>query len=90
MEAIACKTPVICTKIRGNEDLVHSSKDMFNASLEETIGILKEKLVAKNKLIDRKTLEAKMVQSVKKNYKNLLKYSVIEVEKRMKEIYKRK
>ena len=37
MEAIACRTPVICSAIRGNEDLVKDPSRLFLPRQEESL-----------------------------------------------------
>lgn len=83
MEAIACEVPVFCSKIRGNEDLIFDSNNMFEP---QDVGKLK-KLLLKNmtvqeKRFDRVTLKNNMLKSVTENYNKLKKFSITEVEKK--------
>ena len=84
MEAIACKTPVICSDIRGNNDLVSNSTDMFKA--EDVDGLVR---CMESKLGNgtREILFANMQSNVDENYRNLKNFELINVEKEMREIY---
>lgn len=90
MEAIACNTPVICSKIRGNEDLIHNDSDMFDVKdMNSLVSILKEKLFDKNGMPNRSILVEKMQTSVKENYMNILQIFVLtNVEQQMTQIYR--
>lgn len=88
MEAIACRTPVLCSKIRGNEDLIQNEKDMFEAKdVEGLVAILKDVLLDENKQIRRNTLAKKMEKSVDENYHNLCRFELSTVKKQMNKIY---
>lgn len=84
MEAIACKTPVVCSRIRGNTDLVKGKKDLFGPDN------LSELVVCLNDLLRNKTpisLKENMQCSVEANYKNLEKYNLLNVADEMKELF---
>lgn len=88
MEAIASKRPVICSKIRGNMDLVSNSQDMFKSvNVKSVLCVLKDKLIFKNQLLERKEIYKKMSRHVENNYRKLQTYDLKEVRKRMLLIY---
>ena len=88
MEAIACKTPVICSKIRGNEDLINCKDDMFQAMDVESVFInIKEKCVDETGEIRRALVMEKMENNVDANYRILQRFSLSFVDKRMHQIY---
>lgn len=72
MEAIACKTPVLCSKIRGNNDLV-TEENMFD--LNDVGGLAK----AITDGVSQNTVEA--------NYNNLQKFNAVNVCNEMRKIY---
>lgn len=82
MEAIACKVPVICSKIRGNIDLVHNDNCLFDCnSMDE----LKVRIKC---FIDNNTehLIRKLVQN---NYTLLEKCDINNVRESMSSIYRK-
>lgn len=79
MEAIACKTPVICSNIRGNTDLVPDSRFQFDAKDVDSIWQCME-----NELrLGRGGKES----AVDMNYRHLRAYSLNSVSHRMEELY---
>lgn len=84
MEAIACKKPVICSKIRGNVDLISECSYMFDPRKVKSLTDCLQRILG-NK--DRDTIKMDFVDEVKNNYENLLKYDIVNVNKEMKIIY---
>ena len=68
MEAIATKTPVLCSRIRGNTDLVHG--DMFDPHSVDDIRESLRKLFAAGNLFEAKAAD------IEANYENVQKYDV--------------
>ena len=88
MEAIACQTPVLCSRIRGNVDLVEDESCMFQPDdVNSLVHCLKSKLgdVSAQKI--RETLRKNMEAAVSSNYKNLREYNLISVADKMKRVY---
>lgn len=81
MEAIACKIPVLCSRIRGNVDLV--KEGLFDA---DDVKQLHGKLEAL--LVDRETVHEKMMAATEDNYKRLQAFSNETVDTHMHEIYR--
>lgn len=80
MEAISCKTPVVCSEIRGNTDLVSDSNYLFNpSSVDSLISCLKYVLNENN--------YDNVQKNVQINYENLSVHSVEHVQLCMKKIY---
>lgn len=60
IEAIALRVPVICSKIRGNMDLVDNDQDRFKAKdVGNVLFVLKDKLIFENQLLERKEIYKK-------------------------------
>lgn len=78
MEAIACKTPVICSKIRGNVDLVTESKMLFDSLDAKEL---------RDKLMNFFDKYNKDENSVLENSKRLEKCDVSIILKTMNDIY---
>lgn len=69
MEAIACKTSVICSKIRGNIELVQNKRSMFDAcSVDDVVSCLEKTIGNKN----RKELAKARKNENMVNYKRLI------------------
>ena len=84
MEAISCKTPVICSRIRGNIDLVKNKECWFDESDENKVyECLYKILVSKGHY----KFAAEMKQTVERNLTNLSKYALKSVLERMGRIY---
>lgn len=84
MEAISCKTPVICSRIRGNMDLVKNKECWFDESDENKVyEYLYKILVSKGHY----KFAAEMKQTVERNLTNLSKYALKSVLERMGRIY---
>lgn len=75
MEAIASRTPVICSNIRGNTDLV-SGNALFEA---ENITQISEKI--------NEYLSSDISEEVERNYANLKKFDIEKVVDEMKSLY---
>ena len=73
MEAMACGVPVVCSRIRGNTDLVHNEKSLFEPDDEEQVKACIEWILKKN--------EKNVV------YNKLSKYDLVNVIKEYGEIY---
>lgn len=76
MEAIAAKKTIICSKVRGNIDLIVNDEYMFTYNDPNELAS-KIMLAANNDNTD----------SIEANWKNLQKFSISNVKKQMKEIY---
>lgn len=86
MEAIACGTPVICGRIRGNRELVPNENCLFDpASLDSLKACMKRVLVGKT----RKELNESMAGEAESNLKNLALYDQANVQAEMRAIYRR-
>lgn len=82
MEAAACGTPVVCSDIRGNKDLVHDERFLFKGgSTDDAVRCLKGLLTSRKniKIFAKKTVEA--------NKKALRRCDLSSVEKLMKAVY---
>lgn len=93
MEAIACKTPVVCSYIRGNVDLVKEKECTFTStSVDELFECVSSKFGdGSNHVISlRRVLAEKMKTSVEGNLTNLKQFELENVVKIMKRIYDEK
>ena len=84
MEAIACKTPVVCSRIRGNTDLVKEKEDLFDPNNRDELVVCLNDLLRNGTQI---SLKEKMQCSVEANYKNLKKYNLSNVMDEMKNLF---
>nr|MCR5346566.1 glycosyltransferase [Fretibacterium sp.] len=83
MEAIACETPVVCSAIRGNTDLVQNKECLFRSgSVQELAAMLRELIID-----GRDALRQAMRCSVVKNHEQLRKFDLKAVEVQMRKIY---
>ena len=80
MEAIACKTPVVCSQIRGNTDLVQN--DLFDPRHTEQLVFLLQKITH-----SRKELHTQMRPAVEANYEHLKAFDLTAVSAMMRDIY---
>ena len=88
MEAVACRTPIICSKIRGNEELIKNEKDRFFPNdVSSLVDTLDDKLLNCEFQIDRTIVRDKMKKSIDRNYQNLQKFGLSIVENKMNGIY---
>lgn len=82
MEAIASKVPVICSRIRGNTDLVMDEKFLFNAKdVQSLLSVLKATVTT------RKELHETMKKYVCRNFEHLKGYSLSNVSEKMLSLY---
>lgn len=85
MEAMACKVPVLVSKIRGNIDLIHNENRMFSPhDCDELVDKLSF-LIARDDAL--KSLMRSTHDEVEENYQRLEKFSKGYVHNLMKEIY---
>ena len=82
MEAVASETPVVCSHIRGNTDLITDRRFLFHEKKVDDVIRCLEPL-----LTDRKQLKFMTARSVKNNLETLKRYDISVVEKRMKQQY---
>lgn len=93
MEAIASRTPVFCSEIRGSTDLVTNTDCMFEPmDSMQLLKCIKEKLGLNRKEPDesmnlRKQLEDNMAAEVEQNFQRLSNYDINKVRLQMEEIY---
>jgi glycosyltransferase EpsD len=88
MEAVASRTPVLCSRIRGNEDLIKCSQDMFAPlDAKELFVLLKEKMADEKGEIKREYIKKRMAESVGVNYDTLSSFDLSAVEEDMSKIY---
>lgn len=93
MEAIACKTPVLCSDIGGSNDLMKDKGCMFDAGSAESVAeCIADKLGRGidgiwNGSNQRVILPRNMKYAVEQNYRNLKKYGLQTVSNEMVEIY---
>ena len=87
MEAVACKTPVICSDIRGNTDIV--KENLFKpCNVDGLAGLLNRLLWNGSRLYTREELKQRLQDPVLKNYRNLLDFDLAHVEGEMQKIYR--
>ena len=93
MEAVACKTPVVCSDIRGNRDLIWDEACMFDADNAETVAecILNKLKKNSGDILNgsklRDAISENMEYAVEQNYQHLRRYSLSNVSKEMNKIY---
>ncbi len=76
MEAMAVGTPVVCSDIRGNTDLIKSKRCLFDPKdVDSAVSVIKQAIVSANEDI------------IKQNYKTLQKYNIKNVIEQMTDIY---
>ncbi|MCI8665324.1 MAG: glycosyltransferase family 4 protein [Dorea sp.] len=81
MEAIASKTPVVCSRIRGNTDLVQEYL-FANDSVESLQNVLKPIVT------DRDKLQERTRDAVERNFEGLAAFEIGNVSNNMSNIYK--
>lgn len=84
MEAIACKTPVLCSNIRGNTDLVKDKKYLFYPG---DVGSLISCLDAIISAKDRDSIKRNAQPVVKRNFETLKKCDIKAIEAVMSKMY---
>lgn len=82
MEAVACKVPVICGRIRGNTDLIQEECTFDCDNVAELAGILQKMLGH-----GRKWLKAASQTSVLEHYERLQSFGLKQVQAQMRNIY---
>lgn len=80
MEAIASRKPIVCSKVRGNVDLIRTQESYFNPKSTESLIIAVDRVFS----LDKDTMN-RMIES---NFKNLQKFDSANVKKEMLSIYK--
>lgn len=83
MEAIACGTPVLCSAIRGNTDLVQDEGSLFRSGDVEGLAIRLRELMSGG----CGALLQAMGDAVAANYERLKKCDLVAVEAQMRQIY---
>ena len=84
MEAIACKTPVYCSNIRGNKELVHNKDFLFDpTNKKKLVGGLRN-IIGENKLVE---LKRKRSKEILENYNRLLCFDLNCVNTQMNSLY---
>ena len=86
MEAIACRTPVICSAIRGNEDLVKDPSHLFLPRQEESLERCLSGIISGR---TREELARASRAGVEENWETLRLFDVSNVTKEMTTIYGR-
>lgn len=87
MEAIACRTPVICSRIRGNTDLVKDETRLFDEnSVDDVARCLKQICVKRTEMMNVENAE----KSIEVNFNNLQKFDMVAVKSKMKSLYEGK
>lgn len=82
MEAIACHTPVLCTDIRGNTDLVKTDECLFKVNSSED---LKKQLL---NAFGERAISDVIKESVIVNYENLKLFDLQKIAEKMRTLYK--
>ena len=87
MEAIASKTPILCTNVRGNSDLARDDKNLFelNVKPEDSRSLTSKLELATSK--GREGIKEFFSESIESNYENLKKYDRENVKKKVRQIY---
>ena len=84
MEAMACEVPVVCSRIRGNTDLVKNGENGYLVSVDQP----EEYIQAIEKLL-RMWKNTEEVRQMKKNNRARIKqYSLQKIDKIMENIYR--
>ena len=84
MEAIACKTPVYCSDIRGNVELVHNKEFLFDPANKENLVSGLRNIIGENKPEEFKRKRSK---EILENYNHLLCYDLNYVNTQMNSLY---
>lgn len=84
MEAVACETPVLCSHIRGNEDIITDETWMFNQrDVKSVAACMRDKIGART----RAEFAEFAAPTVRKNRENLNSFDLASVAKKMREVY---
>lgn len=84
MEAIACKTPVYCSNIRGNVELVHNKDFLFDPTNKEKLVSGLRNIIGENK---SEELKRKRSKEILENYNRLLCFDLNHVNTQMNSLY---
>ena len=91
LEAVASKTPVLCSRIRGSIDVIRDETLLFHPDQPyELAALLRGKLFGDAKpsaTADRAQLAERMQASVEENYRNLQAFDIHRIAKRMRKVY---
>lgn len=88
MEAIACKTPVVCSNIRGNIDLVKNDACLFNENnVADIKSCLENILIKDGEYATRSSLFESMKNIVADNFSCLKTYNLINVQEKISALY---
>ncbi|MCR4818362.1 MAG: glycosyltransferase [Fretibacterium sp.] len=83
MEAIACETPVMCSAIRGNTDLVQDEKYLFRSGDVKGLARMLQECLSGG----RDALHQAMSRVAAENYERLRKFDLMAVGSQMRKIY---
>lgn len=84
MEAIACELPVVCSHIRGNEDLITDESWMFNQrDVQSVLACLRDKIGSRS----REELAEYAAATVAANRENLNSFDLASVAEKMRGVY---
>lgn len=86
MEAISCKCPVICSRIRGNVDLVEEDSYLFNPNDAESVKDCIERLLNNESDEKIRTLTKDVTET---NYRHLRDFTREKVMENMKSVYRK-
>ncbi len=84
MEAVACRTPVICGRIRGNVDLIHNTERLFDPHKAEELATCIQIITEGN---NRREIRELTQGETDLNFEALREYDYKEVQKIMRGIY---
>lgn len=84
MEAIACKTPVLCSKIRGNVDLINNENQLFDPTDPTSLKAVLKQFLDSYKGNDKKE---RIGNTVNENFDNLRYFGIVAITEKMKRIY---
>ena len=84
MEAIACRTPVICGRIRGNVDLIKNQDRLFDPHRAEELALCIQKAAEGQSRLE---IKDSLKEEAERNYAGLKEYDKSAVQEEMKRIY---
>ena len=84
MEAIACRTPIICSDVRGNRDLVSGASYRFEPNNVESLISCMQKILAYG---NRADIKEQMTEQVEANYRALYNCDLRSVHEKMRNVY---
>ncbi len=85
MEAIASRTPVICSDIRGNVDLIRDRRYLFDPKCVDSVAQCIEDKVGFGQ---RDQISVVMQEEITSNYVRLSRYDLLAVKRKMNKVYK--